>query len=84
MNKNVAKVAVKLYTERDVLKVDVCADPVVSGTFALRAMMEDDEVIDFLVVGYNPTMGSKAVSQALEECMFETFPPTSGKVKFFV
>jgi hypothetical protein len=84
MNKNVARVAVKLYTERDVLKVDVCADPVVSGTFAIRATMDDDEVLDFLVVGYNPTMGSGALFHMLEECTFETFPPTSGKVKFFV
>lgn len=77
------------YTERKVKSIKTCPDPKVDGTYAARAVMEDNgQVIDFFVVGNHmerPIARSTAeeVAEAIEECQFSEWPPKPGPLRFF-
>jgi hypothetical protein len=83
LNTNVAKVAIQNYTERKVTDIKVHPDPKVVGTYAIRSTLDGEDTLDFLVVGYKADMGAGRLVDLLEECEFETWPPTSGAPKFF-
>lgn len=75
------------YTGREVASIKVFPDPKVDGTFAARAQMADGDVIDFMVVeNHMPKRIGRStpeeLAEAIEETMWETWPPKVGKVKF--
>jgi hypothetical protein len=82
MNKSIARAAVKLYVESYVSTVDVYEFSATPGRFAIRATTDDDDVFDFVVEGYDPTMCAGELFHMLEECRFDVFPPTQGKVRY--
>ena len=78
------KRGIELYTGRFVDAVKRVADPAVAGSMALRAVYRDGTHADFLISADAPHMKiPEDVVAALEECEFETWPPRSGKPKFF-
>lgn len=56
-------------------------DPKVPGTYAFRASFPDGTGLDFLVIGV-PL--ADVTGEDLEETDFETWPPVSGDLNFFV
>ncbi len=82
------KAGIEFYTGREVERLSVVEDPQVSYTFAMRARMKDGASIDFLIVGSTldhgiAKTGPGGIADALEECEFETWPPASGRLRFF-
>jgi len=85
------KAGLEFYTGRKVKSIKVHPDPKVEGTWAARAVMEDDgQVIDFYVVGSLldtgriETTGPGGIADAIEECQFDSWPPTPGPLRFAV
>lgn len=71
------------YTGKKVNKLKTYADPKVSGTYALRADIEALGTIDFLIVGHFVEEWTPVgISEQLEECEFEKWPPKSGEPQF--
>ncbi len=84
MKTELLKSGIETYTGRPVMDLKRHDDPVVEGAVALRATMKGGETIDFLVsanVGELKTPDS--VADVLEECEFTTWPPRSGRPRFF-
>ena len=88
----IIKAGIELYTERKVESLERFDDPKVSGAMALRVTMEDKSKIDFLICAdgknvktlhRNFELTPGIVEQVLEEAEFTSWPPTSGRLKFF-
>lgn len=73
------KRAITEYTGEAPASVQVHPDPKVEGSYAARARFKDGDKVDFLVAA-----GSPVSADGLEEVTFETWPPRSGNLKFFV
>lgn len=76
------------YTGREVASIKVFPDPKVEGTYGARATMANGDTIDFMVVENHmeKRIGSCSpdeLADAIEETMFDTWPPTVGNIKFF-
>lgn len=74
--------AIAEYTSLRVLELDVVADPVVEGTYAMQALLFDDDAktgltAQFLVCDV-PLR--QVTMNDLEECEFTSWPPTSENV----
>lgn len=82
------KVAVQLYTERPVARIERHDDSQVRGALVVRAHFDDAETLDLLLGGDRPTMGPKEsghdLADALEEVELSTWPPETGRLRFFV
>ncbi len=86
----VMKAGLEEYTGAKVKSIKLHPDPRVEGTWAARAVMEDNgQVIDFFVVG-NQVPGmrierltAEECAEAIEECQFDQWPPAEGKLRFF-
>ena len=71
------------YTGKTVEKLKTYRDPKVNGTYALKAIMNDNKVLDFLICGgYVEEWTPECISDNLEECEFESWPPKSGSLQF--
>ena len=55
----------------------VCPDPCVKSTYAIRAIMLDGEVFDFLLIG--DEVPNQPTSDDIEEVEFKTWPPDTNK-----
>lgn len=78
---------IELYTGRTVESLQVHPDPKVDDSYALRAKMADGKTLDFIVcasLGKRSTHTAEDVERALEETEFTAWPPTSGKLRFFL
>ncbi len=78
------------YTGRVLTDLLMYEDPIVDDTYALRASFEDGLVVDFLIRGSSSRvpggckrMTSTQVVDNLEECMFDSWPPKTGSVRFW-
>jgi len=77
------------YTGHKVRGLERYDDPRVAGCIALRCTVLEGEpdggtVLQFFISGNAPVLKTKEdVSVNLEEAEFETWPPRSGKLKFF-
>ena len=71
--------AIREYTGRkvDASKVEVFADPKVSGCYAARWTKGKDDTVDMLFTN------GEITADGLEEVEFKSWPPTSGAPKFF-
>lgn len=74
--------AIAEYTGLRVLELDVIADPVVEGTYAMQAQLFDDDAktgmsVQFLVCDV-PLR--QVTMHDLEECTFTSWPPSSERV----
>lgn len=58
-------------------KVQTYQDPMVSGTFAIRATCENGGTADYLICGWEPGMDAAKLSELIEEVEWETWPPKS-------
>lgn len=86
----VMKAGLEEYTGRKVKSIKLHPDPRVEGTWAARAVMDDDEqVIDFFVVGNQvpgmriELLSAEQCAEAIEECRFDQWPPAEGPLRFF-
>ena len=69
--------AIAEYTGTTPRQIEICPDPIVEGTYAVRAWFTNHEV-DFLIV---QVPLHKVTADDLEETEFETWPPKStGRV----
>ena len=87
--KDSLKAGIETYSGRKVNDIKLFADPVVAGTYAIRATFKDRTRNDFLVIGSHmekPIAKSSPdeVAEYLEEIECETWPPAVGEMKFFV
>ena len=72
--------AVEEYSGKKVKEIDVVRDPQVSGCVAFRVKFENEkEYICFIKMYSDPI-----TAETIEEAEFETWPPNSGGLKFFV
>jgi len=91
------KKAFEEYSGSKVLKIEIVPDPEVSGVYAGKVKMDDHpEPVFFLYNRYEeiPRMrkdGAKVTNDTsrinvdnFEEVEFETWPPISGELRFFV
>lgn len=89
--KDLFAAGVAAYTGFKVKELEVHADPEVSGTYALRAIVGrafGDVRLDFLIVGNHVEGGlrnadAETIAENLEECEFTVWPPRSGAPRFF-
>ena len=82
------KAGLEAYSGRKVQSIKVHADPVVDGTWAARAVMNEGDTVDFIVVGRDlPDTWAKAtgeeVAELIEEAQFSEWPPKAGPPRFF-
>ena len=77
------KSGIEYYSDSRVKKVSVVEDPLVIDTYAIRCYIGKMK-LDFLIVGFNRSMTKKEIADNLEECEFESFPPDSEGLKFFL
>jgi hypothetical protein len=77
------KSAIEYYSGSLVKKVSVVEDPQVVDTYTIRCYIGKMK-LDFLIVGFNQFMTKKEIADNLEECKFESFPPDSEGLKFFL
>jgi hypothetical protein len=77
------KSAIEYYTGFKVKRVSIVEDPLVMDTYAIRCY-KGKMKLDFLIVGFNRSMTKEEISDNLEECEFESFPPESDGLKFFL
>jgi len=86
---SVMQAGLEEYTGRKVKSIKVRQDPKVAGTWAARAVMEDDgQQIDFFCVGNHmpkPVRQSspEEVAEAIEETVFSAWPPPVGPIRLF-
>ena len=74
-----AKKELKNYLDSNNTKVEVYADPNVYGTYAVRVYRDD---LTFDLLWYKG--GFDEISSDENENGFETWPPISGDLKFFI
>jgi hypothetical protein len=84
---DVMQAGLEAYTERKVVSIQVYPDPSVSETWAARAVMVEGDTIDFFVVGSQLPRRMEltrpdAIADAIEECMFDQWPPAAGPLRF--
>ena len=73
--------AIEDYTGEKVLSIEVVADPQVSGTLAAQAKMKGiGYPFQFIYIGHEGPLDWQHIGEA----DFKTWPPISGKLKFFV
>jgi hypothetical protein len=77
------KSGIEYYSSSRVKRVSVVEDPLVTDTYAIRCYIGKIK-FDFLIVGFKQSMTKKEIADNLEECEFESFPPESGSLKFFL
>lgn len=77
------KSGIEYYSGSRVKKVSVVEDPQVMDTYAIRCYIGKMK-LDFLIVGFNQSMTKEEIADNLEECEFESFPPESEALKFFL
>jgi len=76
--------AVEDYVGRSPAGVQVERDPMVDGVYAVRATFDDDEEpVEFLFNVHDADLLVGDDSEALQECTFNTWPPSSGALHFF-
>ena len=86
---DVMKAGLEAYTERKVESIKLHQDPQVEGTWAARAVMAEGDQIDFYVVGNRvpgmriERLTAEQCADAIEECMFDRWPPAPGPLRFF-
>lgn len=81
------KQGVEIYTGRNVTCIEVHRDPKVPHCYAMRAWLDEEEKVDFLLQsGWKKELAlpEEAIADHLEEAEFTTWPPTSGALKIFV
>jgi len=67
------------YTGHSYVKVEVIPDPQVDGTYAIKA--DDDQ---YLVTDLTDDMPIEEAIGLISECEFESWPPVSGQLQFFL
>jgi len=77
------KAGVEYYLCKHLKEIKVVEDPKVANTYAIRCKFGKEQV-DFLIEGFRKSMDNEEISDNLEECEFESFPPESGSLKFFL
>lgn len=85
MNKKLTdaiKAGIQEYTDRKVVSLKFHEDSV--GAIAIRAELEEDRSLDFLIASFDVEKCKDATSTAnhLEECEFKTWPPQESGPKF--
>jgi len=72
--------AVEDYAGKELLNLDVIPDPQVPGSFAIKAVYKafPDKPVFFLISAGDPISW-----EYLEEVEFESWPPRSGRLRFF-
>lgn len=82
--RDLVKQGIEEYTGSAVVDLQVHPDPMVDGTFAFRAKLQNEQTLDFLLIGGTTRFTSALqIMEMLEECTFETWPPKPGKLRFF-
>ena len=71
------------YSGKQVKKIFVVEDPQVTNTYAIRCNI-DKTKLDFLIIRFKQSMTKEEIADNLEECEFDSFPPESGSLKFFL
>jgi hypothetical protein len=82
---------IELYTGRTVSEIKVHHDPIVTGTYAIRATIPSHPsgpTVDFLIVGNQmeksiTSSTSEEISDHLEEIECGVWPPSTGRPRFF-
>ena len=77
------KSGIEYYSDSRVKKVSVVEDPQVIDTYAIRCYIGKMK-LDFLIIGFRQSMTKEEIADNLEECEFESFPPDSEGLKFFL
>ena len=78
------KKAIEKYSGKKVKTIKVHSDPQVEGTYAIRTKFEGrKENQDWLICRYESSWDIAKVEENLEECEYETWPPASGRPRFF-
>ena len=78
------KSGVESYLGMRVKNISVVEDPLVTGTYAIRCYKGRGRMkLDFLIVAFTGSMTKEEITDNLEECEFESFPPESEGLKFF-
>jgi hypothetical protein len=72
------KSGVEAYLGKTVVVLETYGDPKVEGTYAVRAnVVGSPEPKDFLIQDFDRMVDTRDIEQALEECEFSSWPPTS-------
>lgn len=79
------KMGVESYTGKKVLGVKFVEDPIIAGTYAIRAQMTPKKHLDFLLVTAQSVYDSSnihamtplEIGLSLEDVTFSSFPPKS-------
>ena len=77
------KSGIEHYSGSQVKKISVVEDPHVMDTYAIRCYIGEMKS-DFLIIGFKQSMTKDEISNNLEECEFEEFPPESNGLNFFL
>lgn len=77
------KSGIEYYSGKHAKEIFVVEDPKVEGTYAIRCELSGIKV-DFLIISFNRSMTKEEIAENLEECEFESFPPESKSLKFFL
>ena len=83
------KAGIQFYTGSVVKDIKVSADPKVPDSYAVRVHMQDGEQQDYVLCASWRGDGRRHITlqdiaDNLEEASFESWPPPSGNLRFFV
>jgi len=78
------KAGIEEYSGAIVESMQIHADPQVDGTYAIRTRYKGEkEYFDWMITRYFSVLSANEISNKLEECEYESWPPVSGSLKFF-
>jgi hypothetical protein len=77
------KSGIEYYSGKRATKMSVVEDPQVVDTYAIRCHIDKIKA-DFLIIGFKSNMTNEEISDNLEECEFDSFPPESNGLNFFL